>query len=62
MLSIEKLHDKSNKFSTEVIMEINAAVKYCAVAQSEVKCVTHARRHFPMQRIASHTAGVLIVP
>jgi len=31
-------------------------------AQCEVKCATHARRHFTTRSIASHTEGVLIVP
>ncbi len=35
-------------------------VKFCAVAQNEVKCVTHARRHLTMRRIASRAEGVLI--
>ena len=37
-------------------------VKFCANAQSEVKCATHFRRSFTMQSIASRTEGVLIVP
>ena len=39
-----------------------AIVKYFANAQSEVKCATHARRHFTMRSIASPTDGVLLVP
>ena len=37
-------------------------VKFRAVARSEVKRATHARRHFTKRSIASRTEGVLIVP
>ena len=39
-----------------------AIVKFCANAQSEVKCATHARRHFTCRRHTSRTEGVLHVP
>ena len=40
----------------------DAAVKYRACARSEVKCATHARRHFTCRRHTSRTEGALIVP
>ena len=39
-----------------------AIMKYFANVQSEVKCATHARRHFTCRRHTSRTEGVLIVP
>ena len=37
-------------------------MKYCAIAQCEVQCATHASRRFTMRSITSRTEGVLIVP